>query len=142
MAWWNHSIDYRIKNLHPKGLGIFKPQNDLSILSNQKRSGRFKRIEIDTEKLKSMYHSGATTKELAEHFNCSSPTIKRHLRFLIPLALRKYRQNYSKSNPVNQLIIDLYISRKLSTKSVALKVGLSDETVRRRLKRFGIYRLS
>ena len=38
------------------------------------------------------------------------------------------------------MIVELYVKNKLSTKSVADKVGLSDETVRRRLKRFGIER--
>ena len=105
---------------------------------NIQRLGRYKRIFIDKDKLKQLYHQGKLTKELASHFNCSIPTIKRHLKLLIPKNLQKYKFNYSQSNPINQRLIKLYTNHHYSTEKIAVMMGLADETVRRRLQKLDI----
>lgn len=100
--------------------------------------GRFKRILLDKEKLKELYYNGTLIKQIASYLKCSIPTIKRHLKFLIPKNLQRYKYNYSASNPVNQRIIKLYTNHHYSTEKIAEEIGLADETVRRRLQRLGI----
>ena len=104
----------------------------------QYNPGRFKKIAIDAQKLQELYHSQIPIKEIASFFNCSIPTIKRHLKFLISPKLRRYAFYYSASNPINQRIIKLYTNDHYSTLKVASIVGLNDETIRRRLQRLGI----
>ncbi len=116
MAWYNSSIDFR----------------------NPKRLGRYKRVVIDKEKLKQLYYEGKLIKDIGSFFNCSIPTIKRHLKFQIPKNLQRYKYNYSASNPVNQRIIKLYTNHHYSTLKIAELIDLCDETVRRRLQRLGI----
>ena len=100
--------------------------------------GRFQRIILNDDQLKELYHNGTPIKEISSFFNCSIPTIKRHLRFLIPDKLRRYTFYYSQVNPINQRIIQLYTNHHYSTMKVGEIVGLNDETVRRRLQRLGI----
>ena len=104
----------------------------------QFNTGRFKRIVLDKDKLKQLYHQGKLIKDLAFFFNCSIPTIKRHLKLIIPGSLRRYKFNYSESNPLNQKIIKLYTNHHYSTERIADMVDLADETVRRRLQRLDI----
>jgi DNA invertase Pin-like site-specific DNA recombinase len=101
-------------------------------------SGRFPKKEIDHEYLKQLYHKGTPIKEIAIQFNCSIPTIKRHLHLIIHTNLRRYKFNYSPSNEVNQNIIKLYTNHHYSTEKIADIVGLCDETIRRRLQKLGI----
>lgn len=115
MAWYDKSIDFK----------------------NTKRPGRFLRTQLDFDKLKQLYYQGKLIKELASYFNCSIPTIKRHIKFLIPKNLQRYKFNYSSANPVNQRLIKLYTNHHYSTEKIAGIVGLADETVRRRLQRLG-----
>ena len=108
---------------------------------NDKRqfnSGRFPKITLDDQILKNLYYEGKLIKDIASFFNVSIPTIKRHLKFLIPKNLQRYKFNYSQSNPVNQRIIKLYTNHHYSTEKIAEMTGLCDETVRRRLQRLGI----
>jgi len=93
---------------------------------------------VDKELLKHQYHNGKPIKDIASFFNCSIPTIKRHLKLLIPGNLRRYRFNYSQSNPINQRITKLYTNHHYSTEKIADIIGLCDETIRRRLKRLDI----
>lgn len=116
MAWYDRGIDF----------------------SNPKRLGRHKRIFLDREKLQELYYNGTPIKDIAAFFNCSIPTIKRHLRLLISPKLRRYKFYYSAANPINQRIIKLYTNDHYSTLKVAEIVKLNDETVRKRLKRLGV----
>ena len=116
MAWYDTAIDFK----------------------NPKRLGRHKRIILDIEKLQELYHNGALIKEIASLFNTSIPTIRRHLKFLIPKDLQRYKYNYSACNPINQRIIKLYTNHHFSTLKIAETIGLADETVRRRLQRLKI----
>src|SRR3989338_9189376 len=100
--------------------------------------GRFPRKLLDGEKLQELYHSQMPIKDIATFFNCSIPTIKRHLRLLISPKLRRYKYYYSASNPIHQRFIKLYTYHHYSTIKVAEIVNLNDETVRNRLKRLGI----
>ena len=85
----------------------------------QYNTGRFKRKFLDTDKLQELYYNGTLIKDIAAFFNCSIPTIKRNLKFLISPKLRRYKYFYSASNPINQQIIKLYTNHHYST----LKVG-------------------
>lgn len=116
MAWYDVGIDFK----------------------NPKRPGFRKRIILNTELLKELYFKGTLIKDIASFFNTSIPTIRRHLKFLIPKNLQKYKFNYSPSNPVNQRIVKLYTNHHYSTLKIAETIGLADETVRRRLQRLGI----
>ena len=116
MAWYGKSIDFR----------------------NPKRLGRHKRIILDREKLQELYHNITPIKDIASFFNCSIPTIKRHLKFLIPANLRRYKFYYSAANPINQRIAKLYTNHHYSTIKIAEIVGLNDETIRKRLQRMDI----
>jgi len=116
MAWYDNGIDFK----------------------NPKRPGRYKRLILDIEKLQELYYNGNLIKEIANYFNCSIPTIKRHLKFIIPKNLQKYKYNYSASNPINQRIIKLYTNHHYSTQKIGEIIGLNDETIRRRLQRLGI----
>ena len=104
----------------------------------QNNPGRLKRIFLDKEKLQELYHNGTLIKDIAAYFNCSIPTIKRNLKFLVPDILRRYKFFYSKSNPINQQIVKLYTNDHYSTLKVASIIGLNDETVRKRLQRMGV----
>ena len=106
--------------------------------SRQNNPGRFLRKIIDGEKLQKQYHNQVPIKEIATFFNCSIPTIKRHLRLLISPKLRRYKFYYSESNPINQQIIKLYTNHHYSTLKIGGIVGLNDETVRKRLQRMNI----
>ena len=116
MAWYNKGIDFK----------------------NEKRPGRFLRTQLDFDKLKQLYYQGKLIKELASLFNTSIPTIKRHIKFLIPENLRRYKFNYSSANPANQRLIKLYTNHHYSTEKIAGMMGLADETVRRRLQKLDI----
>ena len=94
--------------------------------SRQNNTGRFKRIIIDAEELQKQYHNQVPIKEIAIFFNCSIPTIKRHLRLLISPKLRRYKFYYSESNPINQQIIKLYTNPHYSTLKIGVMVGLND----------------
>ncbi|MBU0628282.1 MAG: hypothetical protein KKC75_03775 [Nanoarchaeota archaeon] len=100
--------------------------------------GRFLRKEINLDTLKDMYYNGKPIKEIASFFNCSIPTIKRHLKLIVPESLRRYKFNYSESNPINQRIIKLYTNHHYSTNKIAGIIGLTDETIRKRLLKLGI----
>ncbi len=100
--------------------------------------GRFPRIALDGEKLQEIYYNGIKIKEIASSFNCSIPTIKRHIKILVPDKLRRYKYYYSASNPLNQRIAKLYSNHHYSTQKISEMVDLCDETVRRRLHRTGI----
>ncbi len=104
----------------------------------QYNHGSFIRKLLDTDKLQELYYNGTLIKDIASFFNCSIPTVRRHLRLLIPANLRRYKYYYSASNPINQKIARLYTNHHYSTLKVAELVNLSDETVRRRLKRIGV----
>ena len=104
----------------------------------QNNPGRLKRIFLDNDKLQELYHNGTLIKDIAAYFNCSIPTIKRNIKFLVPDILRRYKFFYSKSNPINQQIVKLYTNDHYSTLKVASIVGLNDETVRKRLQRMGV----
>lgn len=104
----------------------------------QNNPGRFPRKLLDGEKLQELYHSQMPIKDIAAFFNCSVPTIKRHLQLLISPKLRRYKFYYSVANPVNQQIIKLYTNHHYSTLKVGEIVGLNDETVRKRLQRMNI----
>ena len=104
----------------------------------QNNPGRFPRKTIDAIELQKLYHNQMPIKDIASFFNCSIPTIKRHLKLLIPDKLRRYRFYYSESNPINQRIVKLYTNHHYSTLKVASIIGLNDETVRKRLQRLGI----
>jgi len=116
MAWYDAGIDFK----------------------NPKRPGFRKRIILNTEKLQELYYKGTSIKDIASFFTCSIPTIRRHLKFLIPKDLQRYKYNYSASNPINQKLIKLYTNHHYSTEKIAGITGLADETVRRRLQRLGI----
>lgn len=118
MAWYDNNKGIDFKNL--------------------KRPGRYRRITIDFDKLKQLYHQGKLIKDIASYFNCSIPTIRRHLKFLIPKDRQRYKFNYSQTNPINQRIIKLYTNHHYSTETIAEKIGLADETVRRRLQRLDV----
>src|SRR3989344_8480409 len=90
----------------------------------QYNPGRFKKIVIDAEKLQELYHSQMPIKEIASFFNCSIPTIKRHLKFSIPANLRRYKFYYSAANPINQRIAKLYTNHHYSTIKIADIIGL------------------
>ena len=77
-------------------------------------------------------------KEIASFFNCSIPTIRRHLKIIIPDKLRRYKYYYSASNPINERLIKLYTNHHYSTIKIGEMVGLNDETVRKRLQRLEI----
>ncbi len=112
-----------------------------SIRCSDKRQfnpGRFPKIQIGQEHLNKLYYEGKLIKEIALFFSCSIPTIRRHLKFLIPKNLQRYKFNYSSANPVNQRIIKLYANHHYSTGKIAGIIGLCDETVRKRLQRLGI----
>ena len=100
--------------------------------------GRFPKKSIDGQRLQEFYYNGTLIKDIASFFNCSIPTIKRHLKFLIPPILRRYKYYYSASNPVNQQIVKLYTNDHYSTLKIGEIVKLNDETVRKRLQRLGI----
>ena len=104
----------------------------------QYNPGRLKRIFLDNDKLQELYHNGTLIKDIAAYFNCSIPTIKRNIKFLVPDILRRYKYFYSKSNPINQRITKLYTNHHYSTLKIAGIVGLNDETIRKRLHRIGI----
>ncbi len=116
MAWYDQSIDFK----------------------NPKRPGFHKRIILDADKLKQLYYQGQLIENIASYFNCSIQTIRRHLKFLIPKNLQRYKFNYSQSNPVNQRIIKLYTNHHHSTEKIAEIIELSGKTVRKRLHRLGI----
>lgn len=104
----------------------------------QNNPGRFVRKLLETDKLQELYYNVTPIKDIASFFNCSIPTIRRHLKFLIPANLRRYKYYYSASNPINQKIVKLYTNHHYSTLKVAELVNLSEETVRRRLMRLGV----
>ena len=116
MAWYNKGLDY----------------------CNPKRPGRHKRILLDMQKLQQLYYDNSPINDIAVFFNCSVPTVKRHLKLLIPDKLRRYKFYYSEANPINQRIVKLYTNHHFSTIKIGEIVGLNDETVRKRLQRMNI----
>ncbi len=106
--------------------------------NRQHNHGRFPRIILDPERLSQMYYAGTPIRDIAASLNCSVPTVKRHLKQMIPQKLRRYKFYYSASNPVNQNIAKLYTTNHFSTSVIARMVNLCDETVRKRLQKTGI----
>ena len=104
----------------------------------QNNPGRFPKKEIDYAKLQELYYSNAPIKDIAAFFNCSIPTIKRHLKLIIPDKLRRYKFYYSEANPINQRIAKLYTNHHYSTLKIGEIIGLNDETIRKRLQRMNI----
>jgi len=104
----------------------------------QNNPGRFTKINVDANKLQELYYNRSPIKEIAAFFNCSIPTIKRHLKFLIPDELRRYKFYYSEANPINQRIVKFYTNHHYSTIKIGEIVGLCDETIRKRLQRMNI----
>ena len=104
----------------------------------QNNPGRFKRIVLNGEKLQQLYYDQTPIKDIAAFFNCSTPTVKRHLKMVIPDKLRRYKFYYSEANPINQRIVKLYTNHHFSTIKIGEIVGLNDETVRKRLQRMNI----
>ncbi len=104
----------------------------------QYNPGRFLKKDIDSQRLQELYYNIIPIKDIASFFNCSIPTIKRHLKFLIPASLRRYKFYYSAANPINQRIAKLYTNHHYSTIKIAEIVGLCDETIRKRLQRMDI----
>ena len=59
-------------------------------------------------------------------------------RLVFSPQLRRYKFYYSLSNPINQQIIKLYTNHHYSTLKIGEMVGLTDETIRKRLQRMNI----
>jgi len=107
---------------------------------NEKRRGRFKRIELDRERLKQAYLSGRKVRDIAEEFGVSTATIKRHIKFLIPDSVKRNKGwTANTQNPRNQRIRELYEAGK-STLVIARLLGCGDEFVRQRLIKMGVER--
>lgn len=116
MAWYDKGLDFR----------------------NEKRQGRFKRVELDREKLKQLYLSGEKLVSIAGELGVSVATVKRHIRFLIPDSVKRNKGWASNSqNPFNQQIRKLYETGK-STLVISRLLGCHDEVVRQRLIKMGV----
>lgn len=118
MAWYDEGLDFR----------------------NEKRRGRFKRIELDRERLKQAYLSGKKVRDIAEEFGVSTATIKRHIKFLIPDSVKRNKGwTANTQNHFNQRVKELYEAGK-STLVIARLLGRGDELVRQRLIKMGVER--
>jgi DNA-binding transcriptional MerR regulator len=107
--------------------------------SNPKRRGRFPRIALDTNLLFELYIKDVKVKDIAKKLNVSRPTVKRHLKFIIPED--KKRNNgraYNPNDSLNREIITYYTNHHYSTTHIGKLVGCSAEKVRRRLINCGI----
>lgn len=117
MVWYNMGIDFE----------------------NPKRKGRFERIPIDTKKLFQKYGEGVKITKIAEDFEVSEATIKRHLKFLIPDFMKRNKGRTENPNTsFNESIIKLYTNDHYSTIKIADQLGCSAEKVRRRLIKCGV----
>jgi len=112
MVWYNKGIDYK----------------------NPKKKGRFSRISVDTKRLFQMYAEGKKIDEIAEKFEVSEATIKRHLKFIIPDFMKRNKGRTSNPNTsFNLKIIKFYTNHHYSTSKIGDEMRCSAEKVRRHL---------
>lgn len=99
--------------------------------------------KIRNEKIIELYKSGLVIDEVAEISQISRSQVYRTLKAAGAVRSKEERYGQMKRPTKSKLLnteqmIDLYVTNKLSCKSIAERAGISDVAVKKRLKRAGI----
>lgn len=87
------------------------------------------------------YKNGKSANRIADELNTSVKTVTKCLqRHGIDVSNRKYKAWNSISDDIHNNIIELYVNEKLSGKSIADKLGITDTTVYTILEKYSIPR--
>lgn len=103
------------------------------------------KLDISSAEVAEMYESGKTITEIAKHFGCTYPPIKKRLN-QAGCAIRKNPKKGKKYGHVVHKhidikdVIDLYVNKKLSMRDVGKKLGCSAPTISSFLREAGIKR--
>lgn len=98
-------------------------------------------IYVDTDTIESLYNNGMTSTLIADKLGCSRYTVCRRLQKMgVPIKSAKdYPSAYTLALDEN-VIEDMYVSKRMSSRSIAKRIGCSSSTIIIILKKLNVDR--